>query len=627
MRGNSGEASAAASWEDALSVLADRLGPLIEHGAGEKIVVIDGRTSSLGTLLVEAWVQSIPGARYVPFRVENTLDHLLRGFLGGGKGGRTRFGLAHSGTLLLTGFELLEMDGSPVTQMREHGERRENPLLADAPTIYIGPRQGPTAVKADLWIPCQPGAERDILLALAEGLSHETPDRDRLMKEYVQWVPEAADPIQFAARFSLDIVAARHSIEPENLHGLMNALVKFDHSVSLAGPGLLRRSTGSADAQAALALNIWTGGFHEEAGISWAQDPMAILARGIGLPEARDNPPDTLATILQPLLDIKRSPVDVIICIEANIAHELPGRDQVVRALSHIPFLASFATHMDETAELSHLTLPTLTDLESWDMPAPAWGSPDAAVQVQRPAVEPVVGGRSPEDVFLALSHSGVKGVGFKPPANDGAGLVAAGVRAIVSLGKGMLFDQAGSQSLGSVSHSKATKNLLAGEAVWVSKTVPGPKSLREVGPIPSMAAPSFDLAPGQVWLVPFDGPAIQGGRVLNRPMMMELSGLWQSVAWEPWLEIHPDDARQAGLTTGAQALIRGPRAEITVRVVVTRGVVRGVAAMPVGFGHRALGEVARNRGRNHMELPSSAFDEMSGMPVWGPVPVFLQKT
>ena len=100
--------------------------------------------------------------------------------------------------------ELLEMDGSPVTQMREHGERRENPLLADAPTIYIGPRQGPTALKADLWIPCQPGAERDILLALAEALSRENPHGEVLMAQYVKWVPEAADPIEFAARFSLN---------------------------------------------------------------------------------------------------------------------------------------------------------------------------------------------------------------------------------------------------------------------------------------------------------------------------------------------------------------------------------------------------------------------------------------
>jgi len=627
MRDHAGGEAAAASWEDALTALMDRIGSLLERGAGEKIVVIDGRTPSLGTLLVEAWVQSIPGARYVPFRVEHTLDYLLRDFLGGEIGGRSLLGLTRSGTLLLTGFELLEVDGSPVTQMRKHGERRENPLLSDAPTIYIGPRQGPTAVKADLWIPCQPGAERDILLALAEALSHETPDRVRLMAEYSRWVPEAADPIQFAARFSLDTVAARHDIEPENLHGLMNALVKFGSSVSLAGPGLLRRSTGMADARAALALNIWTGGFQEGTGISWAHDPLATLARKIGLPQARPNPPDTLATIMQPLLEIKRSPIEVLICIEANIAHELPGRDQVVRALSHIPFLASFATHEDETAQLSHLTLPTLTDLESWDIPAPAWGVPDAAIQVQRPAVEPVVGGRSAEDILLALSHSGVHGPGFRPPATDGAGLVVAGVRAIVSSGEGTLIDQAGSRPIGEVSRAQATKTLLAGEAAWISKTALGPRSPREVVPTVFPAVSFSDLAPDQVWLVPFDGPAIQGGRILNRPMMMELSGLWQSVAWEPWLEIHPDDARRAGLTTGDRALIRGPRAEITALAVVTSGVARGVAAMPVGFGHRALGVVARDRGRNHLELLSSAFDEMSGLPVWGPVPVFLQKT
>jgi len=625
-RGDAGDVAIAVSWEEALTVLTNRIGALVKRGAGERFVVIDGRTPSLGTLLAEAWVQSIPGARYVPFRIENTLDDLLRSFLGGGRGGRVRFDLAQSGTLLLSGFELLEMDGSPVTQMREHGEHRENPLLADAPTIYIGPRQGPTAVKADLWIPCQPGTERDILLALAEALSRENPDRDRLMAEYVRWVPEAADPIEFAAHFSLDTVAMRNGLEPANLHGLLNALVRFGPSVSLAGPGLLRRPAGVADARAALALNIWTGGFQEGAGISWAQDPLASIARKIGLPVARPNPPGTLAAVMEPLLEIKRSPVDVMICIEANLAHELPGRDQVVRAMSHIPFLASLTTHEDETAQLSHLTLPTLTDLESWDIPSPAWGAPDAAIQVQQPAVEPVVGGRSPEDIILALSHRGAQGANFQPPAADGAGLVSAGVLAIVSSGEGVLIEQAGSRPLRSVGQARAEKTLLSGGAVWVSETTPGPRSRQEIVPLVSPAMLSTDLAPGQVWLVPFDGPGIQGGRILNRPMMMELSGFWQGVAWEPWLEIHPDDARLAGLTTGDQALIRGPRAEINARAVVTRGVTRGVAAMPVGFGHRALGEIARDRGRNHMELPNTVFDETSGLSVWGPVPVFLQK-
>jgi len=626
LRGDAGQEAATTSWEEALTILDDRIGSLVKLGAGERIVVIDGRTPSLGTRLVEAWVQSIPGARYVPFRVENALDQLLRGFLNGGSGGRTQFRLARSGTLLLTGFELLEMDGSPVTQMREHGERREDPLLSDGPTIYLGPRQGPTAVKADLWTPCQPGAERDILLALAEALSRNNPDRERLMAKYVRWVPEAADPIQFAARFSLDTVAMRHDLDPENLHGLMNALVKFGPSVSLAGPGLLRQSAGAADARAALALNIWTGGFQEKTGISWTHDPLAALAQKIGLPEARPNPPETLADIMQPLLNIKRSPVDVMLCIEANLAHELPGRDQVVRALSHIPFLASFTTHEDETAQLSHLTVPTLTDLESWDIPAPAWGVPDAALQVQRPAVQPVVDGRSTEDILLALSQRGVGGEGFRPPAADGAGLVSACVRALVSSGKGTLVEADGSRPLANADQDQATKAMLAGEAAWISDTAPEPKSSSEVVPFESPPEPFSDLAPNQVWLVPFDGPAIQGGRILNRPMMMELSGFWQGVSWEPWLEIHPEDAHQAGLTNGDQALIRGPRAEINARVVVTNGVVRGVATMPVGFGHRALGEVARDRGRNPLELSSTNFDLTSGLPVWGPVPVFIHK-
>jgi molybdopterin-containing oxidoreductase family iron-sulfur binding subunit len=626
LRADAGAPGRSAEWDEALDALSDRIGKLVSEGYGERIAVVDGRTPSLGTRLLESWVQAIPGASYIPLRIEHAIDRMARAFLQGASGGRLRFDPAHSGTLLLVGSEILEVDGSPVTQMREHGDRREDPRLDHAPTLYLGPRQSPTAVQGDRWIPCQPGHEREVLLSLAEALGKEHPERDAVLPEYARWVPEARDAVDFARRFSLENVARRRGLRMDELEAAVRALQSFGPAVTLPGPGLFRRPAGFADASAAFALNVWTGGFAESGGLSWGRDPLDVIAGDLGLASADEEAPDRLARMLEPLFEIERSPVDVLLCIDANLIHELPGRDQIARALSHVPFVASFSTHEDETSQVAHVTLPTLIDLESWDLPAAAWAVPEAALQVQRPAVVPAVDARSVEDVFLELASRGAAGAGFTPPATDGKGLVEAAVRVISENGAGELAESRGRRTLAATSASSAARSLLSGEASWIAPSETGPRADPPPDSIAVSPSKMADLAPEQLWLVPFDAPAIQRGRILNRPMMMELSGLVHGLGWDSWVEIHPEDARTRDIGSGARVRLRGPRAEITCRAVVTRTVTPGVAAVPVGFGHQALGSVAAGQGANPLELPFAALDEQTGVPAWGPIPVFLEK-
>jgi anaerobic selenocysteine-containing dehydrogenase len=626
LREDAGAPGRPAEWEEAIGLLRGRLGDLISSGEGERIAVVDGRTPSLGTRLLESWVASIPGAQYIPLRIENAIDHLARGFLGGAPGGRLRLDLARTGTLLLVGSELLEVDGSPASQMRAHGERREDPNLDHAPTIYIGPRQSPTAVHSDYWIPCHPGQERDILLSFAEALSKEHPRRASILPEYARWVPEAGDPVGFAREYSLENVGRRLGLNTDDLETAARALREFGPAVALPGPGVFRRTHGVADARATLALNLWTGAFRDSGGLSWGRDPLTDVASRLGLAPPADHDPASLANVLQPLLEIRRSPVDVLLCVEANLVHELPGRDQIARALSHVPFVATFSTLEDETSRVAHVTIPTLLDLESWDLPAAAWGVPEAALQVQRPALVPVVEGRTVEDVVLDLASAGAAGAGFSPPARDAKGMVEAAVGVIVGRRQGDLVESTGRRALSSVSASSATRSLLAARSVWVAAPAPGPRAARPQATPDGSPPPTAPLAPDQLWLVPFDAPALQAGRILNRPMMMEMSGMLHGLAWESWVEIHPTDARSRNIEHGDQIKIRGPRAEISSRAIVTRSVTPRVVAAPVGFGHDALGSVAAGKGDSPLKLPFTVLDLATGAPAWGPVPVFIMR-
>jgi anaerobic selenocysteine-containing dehydrogenase len=626
LREDAGAPGRTAEWGEALDLLETRIRDLVGSGKGERIAVVDGRTPSLGTRLLESWVRSIPGATYLSLRIESVIDQMAQEFLGGAPGGRLRFDLAHAGTLLLVGSEILELDGSPVTQMRSHGERREDPLLDHAPTLYLGPRQSLTAVQGDHWIPCRPGEEHDILLSFAEALSREHPRRETILPQYTRWIPEARDPVSFARRYSLESVARAQGMKAEALEAAVRALRAFGPAVTLPGPSVLRRPHGFVTASAALALNLWTDGFREAGGLSWGGDPLSDVANQLGLGARAASDPGALLGILQPLLDIKRSPVDVLLCVEADLVHELPGRDQIARALSHVPFLACFSAHENETSRLAHVTLPTPLDLESWDLPAPAWGAPEASLQVQRPALVPVVEARSVEDVVLDLASAGVAGPGFAPRGKSAEELVKAAVGDIVRKRRGELLDARGRRPLASVEGRPTIGSLVSGESTWVATPESGPTASRTKATPAAAPRPGPDLAPDQLWLVPFDSAAIQSGRILNRPMMMEISGMHHGLAWESWVEIHPGDARRRRIRSGDRVKIRGQRAEISCRAIVTRTVAPTVVAAPVGFGHEALGRVAAGVGTSPLKLPNTVLDARTGAPAWGPLPVFIER-
>jgi anaerobic selenocysteine-containing dehydrogenase len=481
-------------------------------------------------------------------------------------------------------------------------------------------------VQGDYWIPCQPGREHDILLSFAEALSREHPRRESILPQYARWIPEARDPVSFARRYSLESVARAQGLKTEVLEAAVRAVREFGPAVTLPGPSVLRRPHGFVTASAALALNLWTGGFREAGGLSWGSDPLSDVANRLGLGARAESDPGGLLGILQPLLDIKRSPVDVLLCVEADLVHELPGRDQIARALSHVPFLACFSTLENETSRLAHVTIPTLLDLESWDLPAPAWGVPEASLQVQRPAMVPVVEARSVEDVVLDLASAGVAGPGFAPRGKNARKLVEAAVGEIAKRGRGELVDARGRRALASVGARSAVTSLVSGESVWVAASESGPTTSRTKATPAAALRPGPDLAPDQLWLVPFDSAAIQSGRILNRPMMMEISGMHYGFAWETWVEIHPSDARRRSIRSGDRVKIRGQRAEISCRAIVTRTVTRTVAAVPVGFGHEALGRVAAGTGASPLKLPNTVLDARSGAPAWGPVPVFIER-
>lgn len=94
-------------------------------------------------------------------------------------------------------------------------------------------------------------------------------------------------------------------------------------------------------------------------------------------------------------------------------------------------------------------------------------------------------------------------------------------------------------------------------------------------------------------------------------------------------LRMHPADAQERGLCTGDRALLASEIGEIEVSVVVTDELMRGVVAMPHGWGHEAgAGATACAKpGTNcNVLLDRHAIEPLSGMSFLNGVPVTVRK-
>jgi len=135
---------------------------------------------------------------------------------------------------------------------------------------------------------------------------------------------------------------------------------------------------------------------------------------------------------------------------------------------------------------------------------------------------------------------------------------------------------------------------------------------------LPHYEPPSFDGDEFDYpfYLVPYEINILGDGAGANAPMLMEMVGFRQYVRWNSWAEIHPATARDLKIADGDWIWIESPVSRLRVRARIFPGVQPEMVNLPVGLGHTALGQHAKNRGVNPHTILANDFDRLSGVPV-----------
>jgi len=378
------------------------------------------------------------------------------------------------------------------------------------------------------------------------------------------------------------------------------------------GPGYY---TNGADAGRAIyMLDVLTGNVDNPGNIhlkDWAPlgPPMEIpeeakakpgkppLHEAMGYPLAPDLPN---ARLPEAVLDGNPYPVKALFVQSTNPVMSDPNTKRVIEMFRGLEFAVTIELYMSETALESDIVLPETSFYEQAEIRQGMWLGPQ-----------------------VVLCQPAVERVGEAKPLYE----IMQGIAGKMGLGEHFTYEKW--EDWGEVALKDVPISLddLKKKGFWAGEVVYG----RPAGgmPTPSGKIEIYSQAHADAGFDPY--PVYTERTVIpdsdfplqlthsklsmhcnivtqNNPLLMEIVG-------ENWVEINTVDAAKYGIRGDAYAILESPQDNITIKAKVVEGIVPGVVSVRHGhgFGHWAMGEVAKGKGAHSNVLMETHVSPVSG--------------
>jgi len=321
-----------------------------------------------------------------------------------------------------------------------------------------------------------------------------------------------------------------------------------------------------------------------------------------------------------PLGDLPRTivPPQVLLVRGANPVYELPATLGFREALDSVPFIASFSSHMDDTATMADLVLPGHTYLEDWGTDIPDPGPGFQVVGFQQPVVNPFFDSRSFGDILLSLGKE--LGFGQGLPWNSFRDAVRAGAQELMGLRAG---------SVQAAGFEEYWIHLLQ-RGGWWNEGVLG-AVVPPVGPATALEAISPRYAGDEqeypFHLLPFPSASLGAGEGAHLPWLQAMPDPITTAVWMTWVEVNTETARRLDLNMGDVVRVESPAGSLEAPVYAHPGIRPDVVAIPMGQGQAAFGRYAQGRGANVMSLLDPSLQGSDGDLAWAATRVRLATT
>lgn len=420
------------SWDEALEILAARLGSLRDSEAPQSLAVLGGDFRGMTHRLWDRFAAAFGTPNYVRMR---TLAPEEPGPVAAMMHGEQRpisYDLAEASFVLSFGCSWLDGWRSPVHQMRAYGEMRSGRNGGRAEIVHVEPRMSMSAASADQWVPIKPGTEGVFALGLAHPILRErlhdekfinnnvfgfedwTGSDGRRYPGYREMVLEEYTPVR---------VSEITGVRPETIVSVARrfalkrpAIALDDDRPALQGHDLFTR-------MAIHSLNVLVGSIGAVGGVlpgnqapplaAWPDIKLDETARrglatrrldgaGSGERFLDDEVPRGLA---EAVMDESAAGLEVLFLHRANPLYGRPDKELFQQALEQVPMVVSLTSVPDETSRYADLVLPEHNFLERWQDDEVTFLAGFTAFSVGRPTVEPLYNTRHGGEVVLALAR------------------------------------------------------------------------------------------------------------------------------------------------------------------------------------------------------------------------------
>ncbi|HEX8407964.1 MAG TPA: TAT-variant-translocated molybdopterin oxidoreductase [Thermoanaerobaculia bacterium] len=299
-------------------------------------------------------------------------------------------------------------------------------------------------------------------------------------------------------------------------------------------------------------------------------------------------PTNQLASLMELVRDMNAGRVKALIILGGNPVFDAPADLQFNKAINKVPFRVHHSMYYDETSLRSHWHIPDTHFLETW---GDARGH-DGTVSIMQPMIAPLYNGRSTHEVLGALiggldatPYQTVRNHWFARGANEDAW-------------RRWLHD-------GIVPNTALPTRAAAATA---------PPATTNQQPATGL---ELEIRPD---------PTLYDGRFANNSWLQELPKPQTKITWDNVLIIGAKTADAIGFNIEERSNLQNSRetrfAELTYRGVkmrlpvwVVAGHAEGVATVYFGYGRRAGGAVATEKGKGFDTYPLRFSNALHGGP------------
>ncbi len=607
------------SWEAALNEVAEKLGTLRADGRPQGLACMTDTERGTIPALLKRFMTVYGSPNFIgPASAQDAQETAVRAMAG--VDGTVGFDVEKADLILSFGSGLLDGWGSPVRMFQAYSNRQDRKTQI----VQIDSRLSNTAAKSDRWISINPGTEG----TLALGLAYHIIAKSFYNKVFVDNFSAGFDSFKqkVMADFSPAKVAEITGVPADIISELALQFATAHRPLAICGRGRGSAPGALSDTMAVLALNALVGSINSDGGVRFLPDPGYIFwpdpdLDPIALKGNEQSRLDGAGTgqfshtrslpnrFFEQFGSDQRNVPEIMLIADANPLYTLRDTKAVQAALDQIPFIVSFSSFMDETAQQADLILPNHTFLERYqDVPAPA-GFTRPFIGLARPVVAPQYNTRHLGDVIIALAGQ-LKGTIIRAFGWDN--YLACLKDTLDERWEGMIEkgfwmdDHFSSPSWDAMFTTGTGRFEFNGEKVASD-------------PWTGAVAAEGDSSTFPLILVPYDSIRLAGGSIGNPPFMMKTVAATVLVKADVFVEINPETARKYQLNEGTPAMLTTPKGEGKVRIHLSEGIMPGLVAMPTGLGHTAFDDFLAGKGVNVNELVGPVEDAASGFDAaWG---------